>query len=278
MKARLAAVAFLYATAAGAADLEIPAKYAAAIDRANELGASIYQHDMAAWRATDVLTEHKALGPDTRVRGWLTDEYVSGKGTGVLVTFIANDREKPEAIYRVRVPPDGPPGYEALTPPAPLDDAQLARWRARNAAMDAMVARTDLCKESYNTVVLPAGTAGFKGIPVYLLAATAEPDVVVAGGHFLYEYSRDGSRLLSQRSFTRSCIDIPSGGDPSKGKPVALTLTHLMDETPTEVHAWLSRNYGRNIYLGTTSNSLMWAIVDGRIVGAISIDEKAKSR
>jgi hypothetical protein len=276
MRARLALVAALCATAAMAADLEIPTEYRGAVERANELGEKIHRHDMAAWRATDALMK-KVGKADARVRGWLTDEYVAGSAYGIKVSFIGETADGPSVLYLMRISSGGPPyDYVYVDPPERLDDSQLARWRARGAAEQAVGKRDDRCGETYNTVVIPVGTGSSKGILVYMLAATTQPDLLIGGGHFLYEYSGDGTRLLSQRAFTKSCIDIPFGKDSSKGEVAALTLTHLLDRTPTEVHSWLSYNYGKTLYLGTMENSMMWIIMKGHIIAARPIDGNAR--
>lgn len=273
-RALLGMLVLLAGARASADEFEIPAKYAAAVEHANVVGRLIFAHDVSAARATDELLARKVLEKDSRVRGWLTEQYDAGDYPGILVTFVGEERGTLFALYRVRVPAgDHPLEYAALDPPAPLDSDQVAGWAARKAASLELEKRKDLCGERYNAVVLPVGTAGNKGILVYLLAATSQPDLMIAGGHFLYEYSVDGSKLLSQRAFTRSCIDLPLKGDPEKGEVAALTLSHLLDPTPTEIHVFLNRNYGKSLYLLTTQNKLVWVITDGAIVGATHISK-----
>lgn len=253
-----------------AAEFAIPEELGPAVDRANAAGALLWRHDSAAARATDQLADRGVLEEDDRIRGWLTDEYVSGDEVGVIVTFVGQVDDRTLGLYRVRIPPQGDPVFEALKPEVALDASQQARLQARNSAIEVLEKAELRCGESYNTVVLPA--SGEHGIRVYLLAATSQPDLVIAGGHYLHEYSAEGTRLLSQRPFTRSCMDIPLKSD--KGEIEALTLSHLLDPTPTEVHSYLSRYARKNIYLVTTSNSLVWFLQKGTIVTATSLDEK----
>ena len=44
--------------------------------------------------------------------------------------------------------------------------------------------------------------------------------------------------------------------------------------TPTEIHVFLSRSYGKNIYLATPGNKMMWVIMDGAIVAAKDFSKK----
>jgi len=269
--AALALGALLAAQLAGGAELEIPAKFQEAVARANQLGRQIFVHDLAASRATDVLFERKALPDDKRVRGWLTDLFDKNGKPGILVTFVGETDRGTMALYRVLVFFDnGESEFARLDTPLNLEESQQARWKARGAAIQLIEARKDLCGERYNSVVLPAPIDASDGIRVYMLAATSQPDLMIAGGHFLYEYSADGKTLMSQRAFTRSCIDIPLAADPEKGELKAVTLTHLLDPTPTEIHVFMSRNYGKTMMLATTQNSLAWVIAEGEIVGARS--------
>jgi hypothetical protein len=263
---------------AAPADQGIPVRHAETVERINALGERIWAHDVAAARATDELKARGVLEQDTRIRGWLTDEYVSGDAQGVIVTFVgeagAQTQVEMRALYRVRVPGEGGLTFDALEPATPLDRAQEARLRARSHALEQLGRAKLRCGEAYNTVVLPA--SGDAGIRVYLLAATSQPDVLIAGGHHLVEFSPDGSRLVRKRAFTRSCIDFPLATDPVKGTVAGLTLSHLLDPTPTEVHLYLSRYAQKSLSVVTMENSILWIIEDGRIVSATSLDDQSK--
>jgi hypothetical protein len=252
----------------------IPDEYVAAVNRATEIGARIHLHDWAASGATDVLVERRIIENDGRLRGWLTDEFESGGEIGVLVTFFGEVDGRSMGLYQVRMSPRGEPTFEKFDAGVGLDESQLARLHARSEAKRLLLERQDLCGESYNTVVLPPVPATGDHILVYMLAATSRPGVMIAGGHHLYEYSADGTQLLSDRAFTRACFELPMAEDESRGKVEAITLTHLLDPAPTEIHVFLNRSYGQTILLGTTSNSLLWVLKDGEIISGESFDAK----
>jgi hypothetical protein len=241
-----------------AAAREIPREYRAVIDSARQIGARLFIHDVAAWRATDELMGRSVMERDPRLRGWLTDEIDGGEI--IVVTFIGEEDGRPMALYRVNVPTvDGSPRYEALKQAQPLKASQLARWKARVAAMEALPPQ-DRCSSNYNTVVLPFDSASGDLLRVYLFAATEKSAVMVTGGHFRYEFSADGERLINRRAFTKSCLEVSTkpAGD---GKELeGVFLTHPLDPTPTEVHVFLSRSLGTPIYLATTQNELLWLV------------------
>jgi hypothetical protein len=263
-RARCSALAAALAVFGAASALEIPEEYRAAVQSARQVGITLFIHDAAAWRATDELASRQVLQRDARLRGWLTDDGPDGKS--IVVTFVGDDSGKPMGLHRVEVPQgDRKPVYTELKPATALDRSQLARWKARESALEALNARDDRCSEHYNTVVLPFDPIAGDLIRVYLLAATQRPRVMVVGGHFLFEFSVDGERLVNQRGFTRSCFEAPIPSESKSGKPVAFMLTHLLDPAPTELHVFLSRSHDMPINLMTVQNELLW-LVSGREV------------
>ena len=80
--AALGATALCLAALARAGEPTIPEQYTAAVQRANQLGASLYAHDHAASVASDELVERHAVPADRRVRGWLTRVFEAGEAAG----------------------------------------------------------------------------------------------------------------------------------------------------------------------------------------------------
>lgn len=253
---RAAWTLLVLAPLASAADIEIPETHREAVRAAAERGAALSRHDDAAARATDLMAKRRILKKDTRLRGWLTDP-IDGDAQGVLVTFVGDVDGQPVALYRLPVSGESV-RLEKLDSPQPLSASQQARWLARQAALQALGLRDDVCSESYNPVVLPAGT-GSDHLFVYLLAASTKPGEIVAGGHFRYEYSADGTTAVANRAFTKACLTVPPPPRTRDEQPIFM-LSHLLDPTPTEIHVWLSLSQHRAGFIGT--QEYVWA-VDG---------------
>jgi hypothetical protein len=252
-----ALLAFLLPALGGAA--ETPGEYREAVDRAVVLGTALFVHDAAAARATDELFRRRVIKKDKRLRGWITE--VARNPNGVIVTFVGEEGGEPRALYRVRIPTgDAPLVYEALKPAQPLSDSERGRFAARTLAIDEFAKRPERCAKSYNTVVLPMERPGDPFILVYLLAATDRDDLIVAGGHVRYEVSPDGAHIEGERPFTKACFDMPKDK-----KAVALTMTHLLDPTPTEVHVFLSRLHQVPLYVSTVPSGIVWLVDGSRI-------------
>jgi hypothetical protein len=271
---QLALYAGLVATLAhaSAATPQITIEYRAAIERAERLGTMLYVHDTAAWRATDELVRRHLLEKDHRIRGWIT--AMSDTSDAVIVTFVGELNGAPHALYRVSVPAgDGKLGFEALKPARTLTEGERASFAARSTAMDALSREKPRCADQYNTVVLPVRDGDEPVILVYLLAATAEPDVVVAGGHLRYAISPDGATIEGQRAFTKSCLVLSTKDVPDRKDVQGMMLTHLLDPTPTEIHVFLSRTYQRPFFIATAENELLWK-VDGSVIELVDTGEK----
>ena len=258
MRAALSVVALLWSATAGSESLATPEEYRMAVSTASARGMALFVHDAATARASDELMRRGVFNRDDRLEGWLTD--IEPAPSGVRVDFVGTDGGKLAVLHRVVVPVgDGELRYQALEPAVPLDESQLARWTARSKSIEALEKRTDLCSKRYNPVVLSPDPTPDGLIHVYLLAATEQAGLVVAGGHFRYDFSPDGKLLETQRSFTKACFNLgPLEKD--KGTPVAFMLTHLLDPTPTEIHVFLSRLHGQKIYVMAEAGS--W-LVDG---------------
>ncbi len=221
----------------------------------------IYRHDRAAWVATDAAFKLPGFKDDKRHAGWITEE----KQGQIVVTFI--DRT-PSALYRVVVSSDGVAGpATALEPPAPLSDYELGAARALDAASSTKFMR---CTERYNPVVLPSSDPASNRWIVYLMPASTKKNVVPLGGSYRVEVN--GAEVSSQRGFTNTCIALNTDFDaaaasklPAGSKPVALTVTHLLDAVPTEVHVFWSLWAKMPMYVMVAPFGSLWSVDGNRI-------------
>lgn len=258
----LAALGVALTAGAESRTREIPEDYRMAVSTASQRGIAMFLHDASTARASDELMARKVFERDPRLEGWLT-EVIPDRSL-VVVDFVGTDDGKPAVLYRVEVPVgDAALKFEAMKPSLPLTESQQARWTARGLAIEQLDQRKDRCSRQYNPVVLYPDPAPDGLVHVYMLAATTEAGVVVAGGHFRYDFSPDGTLLESQRSFTKSCFNIEAP-DEKKGKPVAFMLTHLLDPTPTEIHVFLSRLHGQAVYVMTEAGT--WSVEGAEIL------------
>lgn len=233
-----------------------PEQKAAALRSAETTGVAIYRHDRAAAIATDAAIALPQFKNDSRIKGWVTEEQ-QGQ---ITVTFID---ETPAALYRITISKEGVAGpVNAFDSPAPLTNYEAGAAAARSAALNS---KFQQCSSSYNSVVLPSSDAPGSNWLVYLLPGTTKNNVVPIGGTYRVEVS--GSKVTSQRGFTRSCIALQT--DP---KAVGLMISHVMDPAPTEVHVFWSIWARKPMYIAIPQNGSIWLVEGNRIT---LIEQKA---
>lgn len=254
---------------------EIPADLAADVKRVELVGREIHANDAASARATDALAaklgdlEHVGLG------GWLTERERDAKNQPLeswLVLFVSADKT-PRVLLRVRVTAgDKSPELLATAEPQPLSDAQKLLWTARQLAIEA----AGPYEQPMNPVVLAGADIGAEDIYVYLMAGTEKPDTAVLGRHVRVRVAKDATKVLEVAPLSKSVIELatklPDGKD-----VVALTVTHVLTEHPSEAHVFASLLYGKQIFVTTKRG--VWSIAAGKVryMGEMQKKEPPKS-
>jgi len=221
-----------------------------------KLGVAIYDQDIRAATATDLLFAMKIDPAKEGLRGWI----VEGDAKAMLVRFIREKDGLFEAFYDVtfegkEVPVIAEPKNRKLT------DAQIAQYKARSLALKNIKRPAS---RSYNFVILPDPVGD--GFLVYALAATTEPNAVMVGGHYRFTISRNGERLERSDELFRSFMvlstkpkDLPPGATLE-----ALTMTTLVSDMPLETHVYLSLLHRMAFYVGTPDEHV-WKVQAGKM-------------
>jgi hypothetical protein len=115
---------------------------------------------------------------------------------------------------------------------------------------------TDFCDLSYKSVVVEHG--GLKTI--FFIAQSPKDDQTVFGRH----YKVQGDKVFAS---TKGCLVIPV--PPPGATAAAAWVTHLLSDTPTEFHTYLSLKHEKPVYVRTSMG--MWKIENGKI----ELSEKA---
>jgi hypothetical protein len=227
------------------------------VQRAEEIGRAIFEQDDISARASDALFRENIAQNEKRVRGWITlrteDRW--------LVRYIGDAEGQDAAYYDVTFRTGGPSAgaVTRLHPPEPLAAEQLAMFRARQTALQAMTLR---CSDRYNPVVLPRKVADAEGWVVYLLAATPTPGEVMIGGHSRIEVSPDGGEVKQVIPLSKTCLRMPRMVQ-GNHEPVGLMTTHIVSDTPIETHVYLSLLHKMPIYVSTSIG--LWNVEHGKI-------------
>lgn len=128
---------------------------------------------------------------------------------------------------------------------------------ARNEAISlAQQAEIGLCtKASPNFVVLEPDSDD--AISVYLLSAQTDSASYPLGGHYLYRVDRSG-KVVSDRKFMNTCMDIPTAARAAEGNPVGFVVTHILDNHLTEIHHFVA--HYTDLALTVSAGGNIWTI------------------
>lgn len=222
------------------------------LERITALGREIYEHDRAAWVATDALLPKLSQDDLATVRGWI----VVPADSGYLVRFIRADGDSVQSGWDIPVR-DGRAG-EVTTAATSLTDEEQTRVAARNTAA-ANIGRLQ-CSDRMNSVVTrdPDGD----GWLVWLLTSTTNADVIPMGGHYRFHISADGQTVQRRDMLTNSCLNMPRPTGEG-GQSEALVISQIVSQTPVETHVFLSLQQRLPIYV--MAGDIIYAVQGDRI-------------
>ncbi len=231
---------------------ELSAEDRQQLDEALRLGTDIFRYDQAAWHTTDAMVEDIGDPAKVGIRGWVIDEI---DGTLKVIYFRVDD-----GVYR----PAYSASYDGNTVGArmvhgadsdPLEPRLVEQAEARLAPSDFQFMRCS--KQAFNTVVLPSGKPN-GGHYVYYLVPQPDLETIAFGGNYRFEVV-DG-KVIADRTFTRSCISLGAAAGSKGEKLAAMTISHLLDPVPTELHVFAVYTARIPIFVLTTDSNLLWEI------------------
>lgn len=215
----------------------------------SELGEEIYRVDQIAADATDILFEQGLDLSRYPVRGWVVTE----DDKGALVTFVGEFESGIRGVFDVRPQLTDDSRFKVVERRA-LSKEELSRFRARQTVQASAV---EICSERYNFVVLPDPQS--ESWLVYLLAATMEADLILAGGHYRFTVSSDGETILNTDRLSNSCLTLRKSDS-----SVIMIMSHIVSQTPIETHVFLSLLHKIDFAISTTDETL-WKVSGEKI-------------
>jgi hypothetical protein len=184
--------------------------------------------------ATQDMLSHVSDPDGAGITGWIAE----AEGNGVAVTFYADTETGPVIVYRVTINGgrivDRDVHLAGTRPPLNPLQARMAAARAATAALDHRPCGGDV----FNVFVVPPLTPDGT-IDVYQISPQTRPGHYPLGGHFRTSIAADGS-VAATRGYTNACVDVPVAIPAPGTRPAPITVTHLMDPLPQDIHAFLS--------------------------------------
>lgn len=226
-------------------------------------GTAMFWYDRAAWVTTDDMRARldPARGPE--VGGWIvvpagTGYHVYYHGQGPFADRIVYEADVlGNAVSNARIWP------RDKAPRLPSEASAMAR--ALRIARKAIAARAEwrpCANAMFNTIVMPPAADG--SVDVYFLTPQTEAGSVPFGGHYKLVVSAAGT-VVESRPFTRACLEMDSRQSAPVGTE-ALSLSHMLDPQPTEIHVFQQYAIGMPLFVLTTANNLVWKVDNGTVV------------
>lgn len=252
-------IVFMLCLAWAPALLAQPDSESARIAWTAERGRLLFDIDRAAWVGTDDMLARIPNAGSGGMRGYVVER----EGAGYSVIFYGGPAAAPVAFYRGRV--EG--GRVVSRDIFPADARpRLTPLQQRLAGLRDLVPsleRQPCGDRPFNTAAIPPDTPDGP-IDLYLLTPQVRANNYPLGGHYRFTIAADG-RVLSDRAFSNSCIDLgPPPGDQS-GPNAVMFITHSLDPIPTEIHVFTSLTAGAPLGVGIVESRRMWWIEEGRI-------------
>lgn len=246
-------------TPAGRAPLVMPPEpltraQLAALQAAATRGRLLGMIERAGRAATQDMLSRVANPDGVGISGWLAE----AEGNGVSVTFYSDTDGGPVSVYRVtfnqgRVV-DRDVHLAGTRPPLNPLQARMAAARAAASHQDHHPCGTD----EFNYFVVPPLTPD-GNIDVYQISPQTARGVYPLGGHFRTSVAPDGS-IADTRGYTNACLNAtvtpPAAGAP----PAPITVTHLLDDLPQDIHAFISAWTGHPVIVVAGEPQRLFAV------------------
>jgi hypothetical protein len=258
LKTVLAVLIATLSSVAWAGD-QVTMSEASAVQLAIGRGELLYAYNQAAWHATDAMVAaSKEDGSYDRVMKTGSGYVIKGDASAPTVSFYDRS-DPPKVFFRARMSDGGTKiaSRQMITPPEFATVNQQKFVQERSAIIQAAsAARLGICAHATpNYAILPS--IGNQGRVGYVMTPQMEPKSFPMGGHYRFDL-QDG-RAVNHRAFTKSCMTIALPPD-NKDKPRLLTVTHLLDETPTELHVFTMLSAQLPLVVITSQNKKIWAV------------------
>jgi len=224
------------------------------------LGIDMFEQDIRAARATDILREQNIQLSSDTLKGWIVTQ---SKKTQTVRFF---DIQDDVYIARYDIVFKGKEdGVLKICDGEHLSEKEKILADARMTAYQNLITQEALCSNNYNFITLPDPDGD--GFLVWAIAANMEPYSVQVGGHYRYTISADGKAIESCDRLFKSCLTLSLAPEnlPEGAKLSALTMGWIVSDTPLEIHVFLQKYAGLPFMVMTTSNSKLWVVENDMI-------------
>ncbi|MCR6650958.1 MAG: hypothetical protein NVV73_05390 [Cellvibrionaceae bacterium] len=233
----------------------LSAEESADIDRVEANGRELYERDIRAAEASDLVLSRIYPADYPKFVGWVTHPNAQD----YTVSFYEKDGENVTVIADVIYDQNQTPDVQIGPERAP-SATEVSMLKARIAALEKGVSS---CSQNFNTVVLP-GRSEDKW-DVFVLAATTHPTAVQVGGHSKVSVSKTTGEVTEVIPLSKSCLSLDKypDGMPEGASIKMLTVSHIVSPHPVEIHPYLNMLHG--IPFAVLTERGVWIVKEGNI-------------
>lgn len=233
----------------------LSAEESADIDRVEAVGRELYERDIRAAEASDLVLARIYPADFPNFVGWVT--YPNAQD--YTVSFYEKDSENitiiADVIYDQHQTPDVQ--IKPKRTPNPMEISML------NARLAALEKGTNSCSQRFNTVVVSGSSED--AWEVFVLAATTDPAAVQVGGHSKVSVSKTTGEVTEVMPLSKSCLALDKSPDDmaEDASIEMLTVSHIVSSYPVEIHPYLNLLHG--IPLAVMTKRGIWIVKEGNI-------------
>jgi hypothetical protein len=224
--------------------------------RAIGIGRLLHAYDQVAAEGTDVMQANADATDRATVGGYL----VVHSDTRWSVLFFTKG-DDPRICARITVEPGKPSVFQRVRPTEPASAAERNAIRARQAALTAVpevlqplnpvvLTNADGVEVQQLATDLGSGALAEGKSVIYLLAGTSRPGVAVLGRHYRALARPDGT-IEKIEAMSKAPIEISEADLPPGARTVAMVVSHVLGDWPTEAHVFASLLYRQPVHVIT---------------------------
>lgn len=216
------------------------------------LGKALHQRERVTSIALDFVGEYHDPEADG-IAAWTVDD--SAEST--VVGFVGYPKGAPEIIVEARFDDLLVPVLHAG--PRALTASERAQLQARDTVREGISAP---CAPRYDSVALPHPQSD--DLLLYALPVASTPDEVLLGGHHRFHLDPTGTRLLEADALSTACTRTTVKALAETNLDSGVAVRNLLDDTPNEIHVYLSLRYRVPLYI-VTRDLRLWKVAEGRM-------------
>ena len=216
------------------------------------LGRALYDRQRMTEIALDFVGEYYDPEADG-ITAWVIED----SGSDVVMSFLAFPDGQPQVVVNARFSDSLIP--ELMPGPAALGARQRAQLQARVTVRPLV---DTPCAERYDSLSLRHPHSD--DLLVYAMPIAADADEVLLGGHYRYRLDPEGSQVRENDALATACTRASVESLRGTTLESGVAVRNLLDDTPHEIHVFLSLRYKIPLYV-ITRDLRLWEVRDGRM-------------